>query len=276
MLRHVFVLSVMGTSLMMLALPSSPLYAQENPEVSRRTLRVSIESTAANASKGKPAGLSVRTITRTPRKSASGSPPDTNPSSSTQPVTVERVLTKVETRVDAAIGDARGASKKTAHDPPRKTSRVAKKDKLPSYFVFKKPVRNHRVTSRYGLRYHPLERKKRKKRKKMHKGIDYGAPKGTPILSTGPGTITHSGWGPRGEGICVFIKHPNNWVSIYLHMSQTNVKVGERVKSGQRIGSVGSTGRSTGPHLHFQVQKNGRTIDPLKILGKRSDKIRSP
>ena len=153
---------------------------------------------------------------------------------------------------------------------------------IPDHFVFRAPMRNRKVTSGYGYRYHPLEKRRRgrKRRKKLHKGIDYGAPKGTPILATGPGEVIHAGWGPRGErdpnGRCVFIKHPNGWVSIYLHMSKVDVKEGEVVKGRQQIGRVGSTGRSTGPHLHFQVQKEGRTIDPQKIFGKRSDRIKSP
>ncbi|MEO1267677.1 MAG: M23 family metallopeptidase [Myxococcota bacterium] len=88
--------------------------------------------------------------------------------------------------------------------------------------------------------------------------------------------MIHAGWGPRGEGKCVFIKHPNGWMSLYLHMSTIDVEVGEIVKSRKRIGRVGSTGRSTGPHLHFQVQKNGRTVDPEQLLGKRSDRVKSP
>jgi len=137
-------------------------------------------------------------------------------------------------------------------------------------FKFVWPVDHVRVTSTYGVRRDPKNRKKRK----MHKGLDFGGAIGTAIRSTGPGKVIHAGWGQRGVGICVIVQHPNNWISLYFHMSAVEVKAGDIVEAGALIGRIGSTGRSTGPHLHFQVQHNGQTRDPKTVIGKMSNKIK--
>ena len=139
------------------------------------------------------------------------------------------------------------------------------------YFVFAWPVKKARITSRFGMRRHPTL-----KRRKMHKGTDFGGPKGRRVHATGPGRVLKAGRGGGGVGIQVVIEHPGGWVSRYFHLSKVDVKAGSRVRQGQLIGRVGSTGRSTGPHLHFQVEYNGKAINPEAIIGRRSDKVRRP
>ena len=114
-----------------------------------------------------------------------------------------------------------------------------------------------RLTSRYGMRMHPILRYRRK-----HSGVDFGAPTGAPIYAVTDGIVSMSGWG-GGCGNVVKLEHGQGMGTRYCHMVRTAVNRGERVRKGQVIGYVGSTGRSTGPHLHYEVYRNGRTIDPL-------------
>lgn len=95
----------------------------------------------------------------------------------------------------------------------------------------------------------------------MHTGVDIAAPKGTPIYASEEGVVTLAGWS-GSYGRCVLIDHENGVVTRYAHQSKIIVKVGQRVEQGQIIGYVGSTGRSTGPHLHFEIIENGRTVNP--------------
>ena len=129
------------------------------------------------------------------------------------------------------------------------------------------PLKNPRQTSRFGQRKHPILGYKI-----MHWGTDFGAPIGTPIRAPGEGTITQSG--RRGSyGRYVQIKHNSEYSTAYAHMSRINDKiyVGKRVKAGEVIGYVGNTGRSTGPHLHWELIKNGQKINPTtqKITSQR-------
>jgi len=130
--------------------------------------------------------------------------------------------------------------------------------KLPVYF----PVRQlgfKRVSSMYGERVHPTL-----KRRKFHSGVDLAAKRGTPIYSAADGKVVLAGRSPT-YGIYVVIQHPNAYATMYGHMQKKVVKEGIIVKQGEVIGHVGSTGRSTGPHLHFEVFKNGKNIDPYKF-----------
>lgn len=122
--------------------------------------------------------------------------------------------------------------------------------------LLRTPVDGARVSSGYGMRRHPIQGYN-----KMHRGIDFAAPTGTPIFAAGDGVITFSGW-RGGYGKYVSIRHNNTYTTAYAHMSSIRVKNGERVKQGQVIGRVGSTGNSTGPHLHFEVIKAGKHINP--------------
>lgn len=125
--------------------------------------------------------------------------------------------------------------------------------------LMRTPIDGARVTSGFGLRRHPIQGYT-----KMHKGTDFGAPSGTPIFAAGDGTVTRANWF-SGYGKYVSIKHNGTYSTAYAHMSQINVKPGQRVRQGQVIGRVGSTGNSTGPHLHFEVIKDGSQINPTKV-----------
>jgi murein DD-endopeptidase MepM/ murein hydrolase activator NlpD len=125
------------------------------------------------------------------------------------------------------------------------------------------PLRHIRVTSSFSLRrWHPILHKYR-----PHHGTDFGARRGVPLLAVESGKIVYAGW-MRGYGKVVKIKHKSGFISLYAHQSRIRVRLGQRVKKGQIIGYVGSTGRSTGPHLHFGLMKNGRWVNPMKYLGK--------
>lgn len=124
------------------------------------------------------------------------------------------------------------------------------------------PMPYSRVTSRFsGRRYHPVLKVFR-----PHHGVDYGAPAGTPVRVTASGTVTFAGW-DGGGGRTVKVRHPNQYLTCYLHLSRfaRGVAAGERVRQGDVIGYVGSTGLATGPHLDYRVQLAGRWIDPLSL-----------
>ena len=117
-----------------------------------------------------------------------------------------------------------------------------------------------RISSTYGYRIHPITGTK-----KMHTGIDYAAPFGTAILAAESGTVLTAGWN-SGYGFCVTINHGGGYVTLYGHCSSLLVTAGQKVTRGQTIAKVGSTGNSTGNHLHFEVRINGSTVDPAGYL----------
>ncbi len=121
------------------------------------------------------------------------------------------------------------------------------------------PMEFSRVTSGFAMRLHPIHKTWR-----AHKGVDYGAPTGTPIRTVGNGVVQFAGW-QNGYGKAVHIAHSNGRSTFYAHMSRVDVRNGQRVSQGDRIGAVGSTGWSTGPHLHFEFRVNGQHQDPRRI-----------
>jgi murein DD-endopeptidase MepM/ murein hydrolase activator NlpD len=127
--------------------------------------------------------------------------------------------------------------------------------------LMKSPINGARLSSKFGMRKHPIDGFN-----KMHRGTDFAAPEGTPIMASGSGIITRAKW-CGGGGNCIKIKHNTTYQTIYAHLSKfaSWVKPGVRVKQGQIIGFVGSTGKSTGPHLHYEVIKNGKKIDSQKL-----------
>ena len=127
--------------------------------------------------------------------------------------------------------------------------------------LMKTPINGARLSSAYGMRKHPIDGYN-----KMHKGTDFAAPSGTPIMSSGDGVITRAKW-CGGGGNCIKIKHNSTFQTVYAHMKNfaRGIKVGLRVKQGQIIGYVGSTGKSTGPHLHYEVIENGKKINSQKL-----------
>ena len=123
--------------------------------------------------------------------------------------------------------------------------------------LMKTPINGARLSSPYGMRKHPIDGFN-----KMHRGTDFAAPEGTPIMASGDGVVIKASW-CGGGGNCVKIKHNSSYSTVYAHMSKFSrfAKTGNRVKQGQIIGYVGSTGKSTGPHLHYEVIFNGKRIN---------------
>lgn len=122
------------------------------------------------------------------------------------------------------------------------------------------PLSVLRITSHFGQRFHPILRRAR-----AHKGIDYGATTGTPVWSVAEGTVLSAGNRGDGYGKQVMIQHAGGYVSRYAHLSRVSLAVGQRVKQKMRVGAVGSTGLSTGPHLHFEMMLNGTQINPARL-----------
>jgi len=127
--------------------------------------------------------------------------------------------------------------------------------------LMKTPINGARLSSSFGMRKHPILGYN-----KMHRGTDFAAPSGTPILASGSGTVTRARW-CGGGGNCVKIKHNSTYETIYAHMKAfaKGIKEGRKVKQGQIIGYVGSTGLSTGPHLHYEVLVNGKKVNSQRL-----------
>ena len=127
--------------------------------------------------------------------------------------------------------------------------------------LMKTPINGARLSSRFGMRKHPILGFN-----KMHRGTDFAAAKGTPVMASGDGKIVRARW-CGGGGNCVKVKHNSTYSTIYAHLSKfaSGIKEGMRVKQGRIIGYVGSTGMSTGPHLHYEVVENGKKINSQKL-----------
>ena len=128
------------------------------------------------------------------------------------------------------------------------------------------PMEFSRVTSGFAMRFHPLLQNWRK-----HLGVDYGAPTGTAVRSVGDGVVDFAGW-QNGYGNVVQVKHAGDRSTLYAHLSRMDVRKGQRIQQGQRLGAVGTTGWSTGPHLHFEFQVAGQHRDPL-LVAKASETV---
>ena len=147
----------------------------------------------------------------------------------------EEIATVIRERVAAASGAVRGTG----------------------IFVF--PV-NGRITSGFGYRRHPILGTSR-----LHAGVDFGAPQGTTIYAADSGSVIYAGW-YGGYGRTVIVDHGGGITTLYAHSSRLFVSVGQAVTQGQAIAAVGSTGLSTGPHLHFEVRQNGNPVNPMAYL----------
>ena len=134
----------------------------------------------------------------------------------------------------------------------------------------RKPVLSGHITSGFGLRRHPILGYV-----KMHTGVDWAAPTGTPIYAAGNGVIEKEGW-ESGYGKFIKIRHHNGYETAYGHMTAyaKGVEEGQAVRQGQVIGFVGSTGLSTGAHLHYEIRINGRFVDPMRIKLPRGRELR--
>ncbi|WP_031425855.1 M23 family metallopeptidase [Flavimarina sp. Hel_I_48] len=140
---------------------------------------------------------------------------------------------------------------------------ATEKEKLLVAIPAIQPVANKdlkRVASGYGLRTDPFT-----KERKMHWGMDFSAPRGTPIYATGNGTVTRADDNSSGYGNHVRIDHGYGYTSLYGHMYKFNVRRGQKVNRGDLIGFVGSTGRSEGPHVHYEIYKDGERINPINF-----------
>ena len=126
---------------------------------------------------------------------------------------------------------------------------------------FARPVkRAFRYTSRFGYRMHPISNLRH-----HHSGLDFAAPKGTSVYATGSGTVVHAGWS-GGYGYLVKIRHMGNVETYFAHLTKISVKLGQQVSITDRIGDMGSTGDSTGPHLHYEVRVNEKPVDPFIFI----------
>ena len=143
----------------------------------------------------------------------------------------------------------------------KNTGHYDKNGKSVQKALMKTPINGARLSSPFGMRKHPIDGFN-----KMHRGTDFAAPMGTPIMASGTGVIKKAGW-CGGGGNCIVIKHNSAYQTIYAHMSKfaKGIRVGVRVKQGQTIGYVGSTGKSTGPHLHYEVVFNGKKVNSQKL-----------
>ena len=127
--------------------------------------------------------------------------------------------------------------------------------------LMKTPINGARLSSSFGMRKHPILGYN-----KLHRGTDFAAPMGTPVMASGTGVVTKASW-CGGGGNCVKIKHNSTYQTIYAHLSNfgTGIKKGKKIRQGQIIGYVGSTGMSTGPHLHYEVIVNGKKVNSQKL-----------
>ena len=131
----------------------------------------------------------------------------------------------------------------------------------PSSSGWIKPLKSYTITSPFGMRIHPIHKVER-----FHEGVDMAAPEGTPIYAAKSGKVTTTSYQAGGAGYYVSINHGDGFASIYMHMTHYIVKPGQHVSTGQVIGYVGSTGGSTGPHLHFGISYNGTYVNPMSYI----------
>jgi murein DD-endopeptidase MepM/ murein hydrolase activator NlpD len=129
------------------------------------------------------------------------------------------------------------------------------------------PVRSGYVTSKFGFRVHPT-----KKRRLFHEGVDFASPRGTPIIAVADGVVTFSGR-KGGYGRMVDIRHVNGLVTRYAHNQDNLVTEGQMVRQGQKIATVGSSGTATGPHVHFEVLKDGKAVDPFRYIDRQPSPV---
>ncbi len=186
----------------------------------------------------------------------------------------ELIIARVERELTAAGGpflpypaDPKEAEEQAADADRRFNSLVAigEKDDLIEAAVVQIPfaapvVADGRYSGRFGRRKDPING-----RVAMHSGLDYAAPKGTPILATADGVVVEAGR-KTGYGESVQIRHEFGLETVYAHLNQIRVEVGERVQRGAIIGDMGSTGRSTGSHLHYEIRHDGAALNPMKFI----------
>jgi len=135
--------------------------------------------------------------------------------------------------------------------------------------AFVEPVKGYSINSRFGIRT-------LNGRTRPHEGVDIAAPQGTGVYSAAEGEVLRTGYDAGGYGRFIEIRHPNGMSTLYGHLSRVDVATGDRIGSDERIGLVGTTGRSTGPHLHFEVRRGDRQIDPTRVMGEEFAVVVAP
>jgi len=188
---------------------------------------------------------------------------------------IEAALVETHGKKQYRFVDANGK----AHPDVFRTERYTVTQKRPFTYttvhkvpgaLFRMPLDRVRITSRFSYRrWHPVLKKYR-----PHFGVDFGAKRGTPLRAIHNGRVVYAGW-MRGYGNVVKIDHGNGLVSLYGHQSKILVKKGQKVTRGQTIGKVGSTGRSTGPHLHLGLYRHGKPVNPLKYIAHKGNGMRT-
>ena len=176
---------------------------------------------------------------------------------------IKEVLLESQSKVDAVLEEISQKEKELekAKQDEYLAKLAAQGSAPPSNATWVRPLSSLRVTSPFGTRIHPITGVKR-----VHKGVDLGAPSGTPIYASRAGTVTTATYQAGGAGYYVNINHGDGFSSIYMHMTNFIVHAGQQVSQGQVIGYVGSTGMSTGPHLHFGVAYGGQYVNPLAYI----------
>lgn len=206
-----------------------------------------------------PAGV-VRSVTRVPGGAAPANPRDDD-----EPSAVEQPQRRTVMVAPSAPQPTRRVVVVQQHETGTRGSVTTRTTVVaPAGEVWVHPVSNPRVTSGFGPRTHPVTGQ----RGRMHRGVDFGGPTGTPVVAPASGRVVAAGWCDRSTGNCIVIDHANGWRSQYFHLSRVDVRPGATVTQGQQIGAIGSTGRSTGPHLHFQVGRDGQAVDPMGLFGR--------
>lgn len=158
--------------------------------------------------------------------------------------------------------DAAPVEALSAPEAPPMTAVAEPAGPVTRLIAFEAPVRNHEINSPFGLRRLPGQAARN------HEGVDIAAPWGTGVYAAAEGSVLRTGYDPAGYGRFVEVRHPNGMTTLYGHLSRLDVASGDTVEAGARIGLVGSTGRSTGPHLHFEVRRGDRQVNPVKVMGR--------
>jgi murein DD-endopeptidase MepM/ murein hydrolase activator NlpD len=162
-------------------------------------------------------------------------------------------------RIPAGAGAAGGSSRSAKPSRPASGGKPAGAARpVASSVRFAWPVEKVDVYSRFGIRGNS-----------KHDGIDLSAPRGTPIFAAADGEVIFSGWGPSGYGYIVMVKHDAAFITVYAHNNTNLVKKGDRVKRGGKLATVGTSGRATGPHVHFEIRRDRKPVDPERYLPRR-------
>jgi hypothetical protein len=189
-------------------------------------------------------------------------PPPVGGPDEDMPASTETSITELAGELTDMLGLISDRKRKLTELEKSIMERDLKKHATPSGW----PVRSGYISSKFGYRKHPIYR-----RTKFHAGVDFASKRGSPVVATADGVVVFSGW-QSGYGRLVEVKHMDGLVTRYAHNQKNLVKEGDMVKKGQTIAKLGSSGRSTGPHVHFEVRKRGKAVNPLKYVGKKKSK----